>query len=181
MKIFLSTNDEFTEVSMGDTLELNSKNEHPNFGTVINKLIVTLTPENINFLIDMGAIKVEKDNAVDLQELFAEATESLRVKFNYKTMEGVAKLATKLNAVNPSLTFNMYMRELAIILDRQYPDHINKSETLYVFGSTSGKIEAINPKKVKNFRNFAAFRTLEDAKIACVVLKPMIKQMFNGK
>ena len=44
-----------------------------------------------------------------------------------------------------------------------------------------GRITKANKAYIKNYRNFAAFRTIEDAKIACRIVKPILKEMFKSK
>ena len=91
---------------------------------------------------------------------------------------------TTLDEFYSSVAFNIILREIAVDLDKQYPDHINKSEKIYVINSMNGKITEVFPATIKNFRNFAAFRTIDDAKKACSILRLMLKKMFsnnNGK
>lgn len=50
------------------------------------------------------------------------------------------------------------------MLDEKYPDHINKSKEVWVISTLDGEIKQIKElHKIKNFRNFAAFRSLDDA------------------
>lgn len=79
----------------------------------------------------------------------------------------------------PLAAFNILLREIAIELDKKYEDHIEHSEEVYIISTTNGRIVKCNKKDIKNYRNFAAFRTLEDAKIAYNILKPKIKEMFG--
>ena len=44
-----------------------------------------------------------------------------------------------------------------------------------------GRITKANKAHIKNYRNFAAFRSVEDARIACRFLKGSLKEMFGGK
>ena len=44
-----------------------------------------------------------------------------------------------------------------------------------------GRITKANKAYIKNYRNFAAFRTIEDAKIACRIVKPILTEMFKSK
>ena len=72
------------------------------------------------------------------------------------------------------------MRELAIIMDEKYPDHINKSKEIWSISTLSGEIVRIKSlNKIKNFRNFAAFRTLEDALKAKKIMKRALEDLFN--
>lgn len=93
------------------------------------------------------------------------------------------KVESYLNGVDdimPMAAFNIVAREIAIMLDEKYPDHINKSEKIYCISTLDGRIHEICKAHIKNYRNFAAFRTLEDAKLACGVLREPLKEMFKG-
>lgn len=88
-------------------------------------------------------------------------------------LKGVAEIM-------PMAAFNMVLREVAIMLDEKYPDHINKSEKIYCISSLDGRIHEVCKAHVKNYRNFAAFRTINDAKLACSILKEPLKEMFKS-
>lgn len=81
--------------------------------------------------------------------------------------------------ISPTAAFSIILREIAIELDQKYEDHIENSEEIYVISTINGRITKVIKKHIKNYKNFAAFRTLEDAKIAYNILKPKIKQMFG--
>lgn len=85
-----------------------------------------------------------------------------------------------LNDISPIATFNIILREVAVWLDEKYVDHIEKSEKIYGISPLDGRIHEICKAHIKNYRNFSAFRTIEDAKIACKILKPVIKAMFSN-
>lgn len=108
-----------------------------------------------------------------------------------KAMERIAnrlgwkpqKLESYLNSVAeimPMAAFNMVVREIAVMLDEKYPDHINKSEKIYCISPLDGRIHEICKAHIKNYRNFAAFRTIEDAKLACSILRELLKDMFKS-
>lgn len=85
------------------------------------------------------------------------------------------------DSVLPAAAFSMVLREIAIELDKKYEDHIENSPEIYVISMLDGKIAKANKAHIKNYRNFAAFRTIEDAKIACRIVKPILKEMFKNK
>lgn len=82
--------------------------------------------------------------------------------------------------INPSATFSTLLREVAIELDKKYEDHINNCEELFIISPMDGRIHNVPRAYIKNFRNFAAFRTKEDAKIACGILRDVLKEMFKS-
>lgn len=83
--------------------------------------------------------------------------------------------------INPATAFSMILREIAIELDKKYEDHINECKELYIISLMDGRIHKVPRAYIKNFRNFAAFRTVEDARIACRILRDDLKEMFSGR
>lgn len=82
--------------------------------------------------------------------------------------------------IMPMAAFNLVLREIAVMLDEKYPDHINKSEKIYCISTLDGRIHEVCKGHIKNYRNFAAFRTIEDAKLACGILREPLKEMFKS-
>lgn len=84
--------------------------------------------------------------------------------------------------ISKSAFFSILLKEIAIELDKKYEDHIKYSDEIYVISITNGHIAKINKKFIKNYNNFAAFRTMDDAKLAAKILRPCLREMFkNGK
>ena len=81
------------------------------------------------------------------------------------------------------LGFQALLRSAAVILDRKYPDHINnaKVDKYYTIDMSNGRVCEVPKGKVKNFRHFAAFRSLEDIKKATKVLRPFIKSLWPNE
>lgn len=82
--------------------------------------------------------------------------------------------------INPSAAFSVLLREVAIELDKKYEDHIDKCKELFIISTMDGRIHKTPRAHIKNFRNFAAFRTEEDAKLACKILREDLKDMFKS-
>ena len=81
--------------------------------------------------------------------------------------------------ISPVAAFSIILREIAIELDKKYEDHIENSEEIYIISTANGRIIKANKKGIKNYKNFAAFRTMEDAKLAYNIMKSKIKGMFG--
>lgn len=81
--------------------------------------------------------------------------------------------------ISPSAAFSIVLREVALWLDLKYEGHIEKSDEIYIISTLDGRIHKANKKSIKNYRNFAAFRTLKDAKFACNILREPLKAMFG--
>lgn len=80
--------------------------------------------------------------------------------------------------INPGACISLFAKEIAIFLDLRYPDHISELDEYFVLSLTDGCIHKCNTP-IKNHQCLALFRTLEDAKHACKVLKPMLKDVYG--
>ena len=181
-KIYLTNG---KEVQIGDTLTKVSKVKDPLFGkgTIVQHIVVTKTilPE----LLKAGIVTttkpaksvVETEVPMELEYYIQKIAEKLGWK-----VEKVYNYLNSVDAILPVAAFSMVLREIAIELDKKYEGHIEKSPEIYVISMLDGRITKVNKAYIKNYRNFAAFRTIEDAKIACRITKDILKEMFkNGK
>lgn len=94
--------------------------------------------------------------------------------------EKMSNFLNNLAEINLGAAFQVVLREVAIELDKKYADHIEKSEEIYCVSLTNGHIFKADKKFIKNFRNFAAFRTIDDAKLACKITRELLKDMFKS-
>ena len=106
--------------------------------------------------------------------------EKIAARLGWKP-EKVYNYLNSVDSILPAAAFSMVLREIAIELDKKYEDHIENSPEIYVISLLDGRITKVNKAHIKNYRNFAAFRTIEDAKIACRIVKPILKEMFKSK
>lgn len=76
--------------------------------------------------------------------------------------------------------FSVILRALAVLIDRKYPDHINNADVdkYFTIDMTNGRVCEVPKGKIKNFKNFAAFRSIDDIKIATKILRPFIKKLW---
>ena len=82
--------------------------------------------------------------------------------------------------INPGAVISILLKEIAIELDKKYPDHIRFSPEIYIFSANRGKIVQLDKANIKTFKFFAAFRTKEDAEFAIKVIDGLIpKKYFN--
>lgn len=95
-------------------------------------------------------------------------------------VEKMDNFLNNLADINLCAAFTTVLREIAIELDKKYVDHIEKSEKIFCVSSTNGHIYEMDKKFIKNFRNFAAFRTIDDAKTACKITRGILKDMFKS-
>ena len=95
-------------------------------------------------------------------------------------IEKVYNYLNNIDTILPAAAFSMVLREVATELDKKYKDHIEKSSEIYVISMFDGRITKANKVHIKNYKNFAAFRSVDDAKIACKIMKDILKNMFKS-
>lgn len=139
--------------------------------------VAVVPKELMGKLIKDGKVNVVEENGIN--KIWNDAIKSLAKKTNWKEEKLLNILAT-LHLANPWAATQMVLREIAIELDKKYDDHINKSEKIYVISPQDGRIHEINKKTVKNYKAFPAFRSIEDAKIACSLIREHLKSIFNN-
>lgn len=91
------------------------------------------------------------------------------------------KLLEMVAIMNPTAFFSILLREIAVELDKKYPDHIENSKEIYYINTFNGTITKADKAWIRNYRNFAAFRNVEDARVACKILSPIMKDLFKRK
>lgn len=181
-KIYLTNG---KEVQIGDTLTKVSKVKDPFFGkgTIVQHIVMTkdILPE----LLKAGIVTttkpkpaksvVETEVPMELEYYIQKIAEKLGWK-----VEKVYNYLNSVDAILPVAAFSMVLREIAIELDKKYEDHIEKSPEIYVISMLDGRITKANKAHIKNYRNFAAFRSVSDAKIACRITRDILKEMFKS-
>lgn len=180
-KIYLTNG---KEVQIGDTLVKVSKVVDPFFGegTVVQHIVVT--KDILPKLLEAGIVTTTKPakSAVVESEVPMELDyyiQKIAEKLGWK-MEKVYNYLNSVDSILPAAAFSMVLREVAIELDKKYEDHIEKSPEIYVISMLDGRITKANKAHIENYRNFAAFRSISDAKIACKITKDILKEMFKS-
>lgn len=171
------------KVQIGDTLVEVSKVVDPFFGGAVVQHIV-VTEDILPRLLELGIVTttnptkstvVESEVPMELEYYIQKIAKKLGWK-----MEKVYNYLNSVDSILPTAAFSMVLREVAIELDKKYEDHIEKSPEIYVISILDGRITKANKAHIKNYRNFAAFRTIEDAKIACRITRDILKEMFKS-
>ena len=106
--------------------------------------------------------------------------EKIAARLGWKP-EKVYNYLNNVDSILPVAAFSMVLREIAVELDKKYEDHIENSPEIYVISMLDGRITKANKAHIKNYRNFAAFRSVSDAKIACSIVRDILKEMFKNK
>lgn len=165
------------EVKIGDTVGIMTIVDLPVFGKVKAVKSITLTETALKQLIKDGKVKVV--DAENHDDTWNAAITSLVEKTGWRG-EKLNNILNTLEEVNPWAVTQIVLREIAIELDKKYEDHINKSEHIYAVSPQDGRIHEINKAHIKNYRAFPAFRTVEDAKIACSLVRDNLKSIFSN-
>ena len=164
------------EINLGDKILIVGAVNTP-VGMIKAQKIVTVTKELMSKFIKDGKVNVVEEK--DTNKIWNNAIESLSKKTNWKE-EKLLNILTTLHLANPWAATQMVLREIAIELDKKYDDHINKSEKIYAISPQDGRIHEVNKKTVKNYKAFPAFRSIEDAKIACSLIREHLKSIFSN-
>lgn len=180
-KIYLTNG---KEVQIGDTLTKVFKVKDPFLGegTIVQHIVVTkgtlpeLLKDGIVTTTKPAKSVVETEVPMELEYYIQKIAEKLGWK-----VEKVYNYLNSVDAILPVAAFSMVLREIAIELDKKYEDHIEKSPEIYVISMLDGRITKANKAHIKNYRNFAAFRSVSDAKIACSIVRDILKEMFKNK
>lgn len=100
-----------------------------------------------------------------------------RIGWDIKNLE---KYFNNLYKISPVALFEIILKEVAIILDKKYPDHISNSKEVWVINKVNGRIQKLKDlSKIKSFKHFAAFRSLEDAITAKKVMAPALEDLYG--
>lgn len=165
------------EVKIGDTIGIMTIVDLPVFGKIKAIKSITLTETVLKQFIKDGKVKVVDVENYD--DIWNAAISSLVEKTGWRE-EKLSNILYTLEKINPWAVTQTVLREIAIELDKKYEDHINKSEHIYAVSSQDGRIHEINKAHIKNYRAFPAFRTVEDAKIACSLVRDNLKAIFSN-
>ena len=168
------------EVKMGDKLIKHGVADTPlGKGFIMQEIIVN--EKTLPELIKAGVL-TQVDCAHGKGEVPMDMNfyiEKIAVRLGWKP-EKVYNYLNSVDSILPTAAFSMVLREVAIELDKKYEDHIENSPEIYIISMLDGRITKANKAHIKNYRNFAAFRSVSDAKIACRIVKSILKEMFKS-
>lgn len=170
------------EYTLGQPVSLSYKDAK---GNSINFNTNFLTEELVDYLVGLGVLVL-----IDAHEQSKEKTATVNLDLGYY-IEKIGKkcgmerdaaidLFNALYNLNPVSAFSMVLKQIALELDKKYPDHIRDSKRIFSVSTTNGTIIEIPVKTIRSYRNFAAFRSIEDAKVACKICRAMLKDMFKN-
>jgi hypothetical protein len=146
--------------------------------------VIKLEAHSVKELIDMIDKIIQEATTKETPQgrdtvIVKAAIESIATKKGWKP-ERVDRWLADIAYLYPAAAFSIVARECAILLDKNYEDHIENSEKIFVISTLDGVIHEVCKKHIKNYRNFAAFRSISDARIVCIALRDHLKQMFGS-
>lgn len=150
------------------------------FGVPVPMAQIEVNETTLPDLIKHGIVVAEgSDSDIDITIEGAVQHLANRIGWNRKNLE---KYFNNLYKISPAAVFEIVLKEVAILLDERYPDHISNSKEIWVINKVNGEIQKLKDlSKIKNFRNFAAFRSLDDALMAKKIMAPALKDLYGRK
>ena len=147
-------------------------------GVPISITQIEINETTLPDLIKHGIIVVEgSDSGIDITIEGAVQHLANRIGWNKENLE---KYFNNLYKISPAAVFEIVLKEVAILLDERYPDHISNSKEIWVINKVNGEIQKLKDmSKIKSFQHFAAFRSLEDALVAKGVMAPALKDLYG--
>ena len=167
------------EYALGDHVVFSTKS--PEAATVT--LSTPITKEILPLLLEVGFLKEKSDKP----ELLKREDIPMDLMFYVNllaqnkdwTLGKTVEFLNEVSSVHPNATFDILQMVIAKYLDEQYPDHIKNSPRIFGITSSNGKVVEVYKEDIANFRNFAAFRSPEDAGIACRILRDIKRYLFK--
>ena len=166
------------EVHMGDTISHCTEAVDPALGKVKATVVIPVTDDTLPELLKADILTLTKCQAeykapTDVAYYVRKVSERMGWK-----PEKAGNFLNNVHKIYPSAAFSIVLREIAIELDKTYDDHIKDSPEIFVISNLDGRITKANKAVIKNYRNFAAFRSIEDAKIACKILREVLRELY---
>lgn len=145
-------------------------------GTVI--LQYPVTEKSIPKLIKLGILEEKNDEPILTVDMVIDYL-SDRIKWR---RDNLVKYLDNLYKIYPSALFSILLREIAIMMDEKYPDHISNSKEIWAVGFLNGKVYRIlYPSSIKSFNTFAAFRSQKEALSALGVLEGFANGLWKTR
>lgn len=146
----------------------------------------TIDNNSIPWLLKMGAItevdekepqeEPKKESKIEVIDVIDHLAKRMKWK-----IDNVCKYLDTINSIYPAACFSILLREVALMLDSKYPDNIKNCKEIWTISSVTGKFILLDTETKKHFKNFAAFRSLDDAKKAVSILKNEMNELFGSK
>ena len=90
------------------------------------------------------------------------------------------KYLYSLEKINPLAVLTVYLKRISYRFNKKYDNTpIRELPKIYIISVYDGKVKAICPKDIKNLKNFAWFRSKEDAEFARQCVINLIERIFG--
>lgn len=173
------------KVSLGEPLSITATFKKEGVKTIFTFRSDELTSSQARMLVMKGILKEEKFPDREAIPVVPTVDETFALISTWLMGTPHEKDTARefLTAMPGYAGFSVVLRALAVLIDRKYPDHINNADVdkYFTIDMTNGRVCEVPKDKIKNFRNFAAFRSIDDIKIATKVLRPFIKELWPNE
>ena len=140
-------------------------------------IIGELKEEYLTFLLEQQILEPIENPVPHSIEFFIERLAKRR-HWNIDNMHNYLK---NILSISKTAFMSIILKEIAIFLDEDYPDHISKSEEIWIISMLNGKVGKITDKsKIVTYKSFAAFRSKRAACIALSIISPVIEELFGS-
>lgn len=133
----------------------------------IKVLQIPITNNNLESLVKLGIVEKYEEAIVPINETY----------YVNKLFKKV--VLSQVNSESINIILPLLLKEIAIEMDHRYIDTIKDSKEIFAISVLNGKIIKLNKDKIKNYRNFAAFRSKEEAEMAKYILKAYFKIAYE--
>ena len=143
------------------------------------------TPELMAYLINLGVVVTSSDkpkypnpHGISLSVKFYIAKLAKKMNLKFEVCESMLGYIA---SYSPMTVMSLLAKQISLELDQHYDGHIRDAEHIFVLSTVDGTITEI-PAKARvetNYRNFAAFRSLEDANLAYSILSNLYNEAFK--
>lgn len=143
------------------------------------------TPELMAYLINLGVVVTGSDkpkyanpHGINLSVKYYVAKLAKKMNLKFEVCEA---MLGNIASYSPITAMSLLAKQISLELDQHYEGHIRNAEHIFVLSTVDGTITEI-PAKARvetNYRNFAAFRSLEDANLAYSILSHLYNEAFR--
>lgn len=142
------------------------------------------TPELMAYLINLGVVVTSSDkpkypnpHGISLSVKFYVAKLAKKMNLKFEVCEA---MLGNIASYSPMTAMSLLAKQISLELDQHYEGHIRDAEHIFVLSTINGTIIEV-PSEARadtNYRNFAAFRSLEDANLAYSILGHLYNEAF---
>ena len=143
------------------------------------------TPELMAYLINLGVVITSSENpkyanphGIDTSVKYYVAKLARKMNLKFEVCEA---MLGNIVSYSPITIISLLAKQISLELDKHYDGHIRNAEHIFALSTVDGTITEI-PAKARvetNYRNFAAFRSLEDANLAYSILGNLYNEAFR--